>query len=228
MPLNAIIFDFDGVIVDSEPLHFEGFRKVLERIGITLTREDYYTHYLGYGDEDCFRVVAEDRNVELSDETLQSLIAEKTAWMQQALSAEIEPLPGSVRLIAALAGDGVPLAICSGALREEILIAARCVGVEKHFHHVVAAEDVAVGKPDPHGYNIARRLLAETTDRDIPAETCVVIEDSPAGIAAAKAAGMAVLGVATSYEPDQLTQADRIADSLEDVTADDLRSIPQQ
>jgi HAD superfamily hydrolase (TIGR01509 family) len=228
MNLHAVIFDFDGVIVNSEPLHFEGFRNVLKRIDVDLTREDYYTHYLGYDDQDCFRTVAEDCGKTLSDETLQELIAEKTAWMQQALSQRIKPLPGAVPLITGLAGDGVPLAICSGALREEILIAARCVGVLKHFHHVVAAEDVSAGKPDPHGYNIARRLLGETTDRDIPAENCLVIEDSPAGIAAAKAAEMNVLAVETSYDRDQLTQADRIVESLEHVKPADVRSFLQQ
>ncbi len=228
MYLNAVIFDFDGVIVDSEPLHFEGFRRVLQRVDITLTREAYYQRYLGYDDRDCFAVVAGDEGVTLDPETTQSLIAEKTAWMQQALAAEIEPLPGAVPLIRALSADGVPLAICSGALREEILIAARCVGVLDHFLHVVSAEDVADGKPDPQGYRIARERLAETTGSDIPAEGCVVIEDSPAGITAGRSANMKVLAVATSYDQADLTDADRIVESLQAVTPAEVRSLLQQ
>ncbi len=228
MHLHAIIFDFDGVIVDSEPLHFEGFRRVLEGVDITLTREAYYQRYLGYDDEDCFAVVARDEGVSLDGETIRSLIAEKTAWMQQALSDRIEPLPGAVSLIRALSADGVPLAICSGALRDEILIAARCVGVLDHFLHVVAAEDVATGKPDPQGYRIARERLAASTGSDIPAERCVVIEDSPAGITAAKSAQMNVLAVATSYDPGDLTDADRIVESLDTVSPSEVRSLLQQ
>ena len=223
--MDAVIFDFDGVVVDSEPAHFAGFREVFDSIGLALGRDDYYDKYLGYDDHDCLLVAARDRGVQLSERQIAELTAAKTALVQRMFRESIEPLPGAVELIRSLAGADVPLAICSGALREEIVLASRTVGVLDCFRAIVAAEDVSRGKPDPEGYLAARRLLAEVTGRDIRPKRCVVIEDSPAGIAAGRGAGMHALAVATSYDADQLTDADRVSESLADIVVADLRDI---
>ena len=220
-----MIFDFDGVVVDSEPVHFAGFRDVLATLGLELTLEDYYDKYLGYDDHDCLLIAGRDRGVELSERQIADLTAAKTAMVQRAFRESIQPLPGSVALIRAIAAAGVPMAICSGALRDEIILASRTVGVLDCFQAVVAAQDVARGKPDPEGYLAARELLARAAGKDLRPRRCIVVEDSPAGIEAAKAAGMKVLAVATSYRPNHLAKADRVVASLAEITLAELKEL---
>ena len=223
--MDALIFDFDGVVVDSEPIHLAGFQRVLEGIGIAMTEEEYYRLYLGYDDRDCLRVASRNAGRELDEQAIARLTAEKTALVQRMLAESIQPLPGAVELIRSATEAGVPLAICSGALREEIELASQTIGVLDYFRAIVPAEDVSQGKPNPEGYLKARGQLADLTGQDIRASRCVVVEDSPAGIEAAKAAGMNVLAVTNSYGPEQLTAADRIVDSLLDVTCRSLEEM---
>ncbi len=220
--MDAVIFDFDGVVVDSEPVHFAGFRDVLATVGVELTLEDYYAKYLGYDDHDGLLIAARDRGAELSERRIADLTAAKTAMVQRAFRESIQALPGAVALIRAIADAGVPMAICSGALRDEIILASRTVGVLDCFQGIIAAEDVKRGKPDPEGYLAARGLLARSSGKDIRPGRCIVVEDSPAGIEAAKSAGMKVLAVATSYSPSHLAKADRIVASLADVAFAEL------
>jgi len=220
--MDAMIFDFDGVVVDSEPIHFRGFREVLAEAGVTLSREDYYGKYLGFDDHDCFAAALGDCGLPAGEREIAKMTAAKTRIVQRVIAESIQALPGSLELIAAAARRGTPLAICSGALREEIVLALRCIGAERHFARIVAAEDVRRGKPDPEGYLLALDQLRQTTGKPLRAERCVVVEDSPAGIESACAAGMKVLAVATSYPPGELTAADRVVDSLARVTPEDL------
>jgi len=226
--LDALIFDFDGVVVDSEPIHLVCFDKVLQSVGIRLTEADYYGKYLGYDDHDCFAAAMRDNGADFTEEQIALMIAEKTELVKRAYGESIKPMPGAVELIRSAAGAGLPLAICSGGLREEIRLAAETVGVLDCFEVIVPAEDVPRGKPDPAGYRLARRRLEETNGRLIAAERCVVVEDSPAGIAAAHAAGMKVLAVTNSYPPDALDGAERIVDSLEEVPVASLDELITQ
>ncbi len=223
--MDAIIFDFDGVVVDSEPFHFAAFRRVLESRGRTLTREDYYAKYLGYDDRDCFLAVSRDGDQPLSDTEIAEMTAEKTAILKKALAESVKPLDGAVELIESAAAAGVAAAVCSGALREEIELALRGLGILGHFSAIVSAEDVSRGKPDPEGYNLALRRLVSAAGGDIAAGRCVAVEDSPAGIDAAKAAGMKVLAVTNSYDADVLAAADRVVDSLAGLTPDAIESL---
>ena len=219
--MDALIFDFDGVVVDSEPIHLTGFQKVLAGVGVEMTRQDYYGKYLGFDDHDCLAAACAAGGVGVNDEQIRRMTAAKTRIVQQVMADSVEALPGAADLIAAAAGAGVPLAICSGALRAEIDLAASAVGVRRHFAVVVAAEDVRRGKPDPEGYRLALEQLRRSAGPIDPAR-CVVIEDSPMGIAAAHQAGAKVLAVATSYPTQQLQAADRVVESLADVTLDAL------
>ena len=223
--LQAVCFDFDGVIVDSEPLHFAGFRDVLAAMDIALSREAYYEHYLGYDDHDCFATVLQAHGRQVDEALIARLTEAKTQRMQRLYDQAIEPIAGAVELVKALRQRQVPLAICSGALRAEILQAARAVGVGDCFDFIVAAEDVAEGKPHPEGYRKAVAALESHAGRRIDAARCVVVEDSPFGIEAGKAAGCRVLAVMTSYDRPHLTEADRIVESLTDVGPDDLAAL---
>ena len=220
--MDALIFDFDGVVVDSEPIHLTGFQKVLAGVGVEMTRQDYYGKYLGFDDHDCLAAACAAGGVGITDEQIRRMTAAKTQIVQQVMADAVEALPGAADLIAAAAAEGVPLAICSGALRAEIDLAASAVGVRGHFAVVVAAEDVRRGKPDPEGYRLALEQLRRAAGRIDPAR-CVVVEDSPMGIAAAHQAGAKVLAVATSYPMQQLQAADRVVESLADVTLEALR-----
>ena len=156
--MDALIFDFDGVVIDSEPIHLACFQDVLRPFGVTLTKEAYYGVYLGYDDYDCLREAARDAGAELSDEQIADLIAAKTALVQRAFARSVEAQPGSVELIRAAAEGGMAVGVCSGALREEIRLAARTIGVLDCFGTIVAAEDVQRGKPDPEGYALGFRI----------------------------------------------------------------------
>ncbi len=216
--MEALIFDFDGVVVDSEPIHLAGFQQVLSPLGADLSRDAYYSKYLGYDDYDCLAAVLDDHGIAYSESQLAELIAAKTHGVQKAMGESIQPLDGSVELIRLAAQADVPIAVCSGALRDEIHLAARAVGIWEHFTVVTSAEDVSCGKPSPEGYQLTLRRLAETGGSDLRAEKCIVVEDAPAGIEAAKAAGMKVLAVTNSYPAETLHAADRIVASLAEVT----------
>ncbi len=223
--LDALIFDFDGVVVDSEPIHLACFQHVLAGSGITLSREDYYTKYLGFDDHDCFLAAAADNGKTFTERQVAKMIETKTALVQKTFAESIQPLPGSVELISKAASCGIPMAVCSGALKQEIALASQTIGVLKHFALIVSAEDVAHGKPDPEGYRMALAKLRDATGRPLRAEKCVVVEDAPAGVHAAKKVGMKVLAVTNSYTADMLTEADRIVDSLADVTPQALAEL---
>jgi beta-phosphoglucomutase len=220
--MDAIIFDFDGVLVDSEPTHLAAFRKVLANEGIDLTDAMYFDRYLGYDDHDCFTAVADDFDRDWDEAHLAALTETKTRIVHRMFSEGVAALPGAVEMVTAASRANLPLAICSGALRDEVREAAGAIGIAEAIEIVVAAEDVGRGKPDPEGYLKAATLLAERTGREILPRRCVVCEDSPAGIAAGKAAGMNVLAVSTSYPAQELRQANRVVDNLAAVTLEDL------
>lgn len=220
-----MIFDFDGVVVDSEPIHLVCFQRVLGKVGVELSERAYYDKYLGYDDRDCLRIAACDAGLDLDEERIAELTAEKTVLVQRAFAESIEPLPGAVELIRAAAGAGVAVGVCSGALRQEIELASRTIGVLECFRAIVPAEDVARGKPDPEGYLKARERLEAVTGRRILPGRCVAVEDSPAGIDAAGAAGMKVLAVTNSYPRDRLEAAERVVDSLTEVTPESLEQL---
>lgn len=223
--MDALIFDFDGVIVDSEPIHLMGFQRVLAEAGVEMTEAEYYQTYLGYDDRDCFTAVSRDKGAGFTPAQVARMTAAKTAIVKRALGESVQALPGAVALIRAAGDAGVPLAICSGALRDEIVLALGRIGAAEMFGVIIAAEDVERGKPDPQGYCLAVEALVDEAARAIDPSKCIVVEDSPAGITAGKAAGAAVLAVANSYAPGDLAEADRVVDSLAEVTVESLNEL---
>ncbi len=219
---DALLFDFDGVVIDSEPIHLRCFREVLSKRGIALTDEAYYAKYVGFDDHDCFAAVFADNGRTAGEDEIAVMTDEKSALVQAALSGPVEPLAGTIELMRAAREARVPAAICSGALREEIELAGRAVGAIDLVDVLVAARDVARGKPDPQGYLLAMKLLAEKHSREIDPARSWVFEDTPQGIAAGKAAGCKVLAVMTSYGADELAAADRVVKSLDEVDLKDL------
>ncbi len=225
---EALIFDFDGVVIDSEPIHMDGFQHIMRaECGVEITAEQYYARYLAYADADAFAAMGRDYGLDLDAAAIAELTEKKTARVQRALAEASEALPGVVELIRSARANEVGVAICSGALRAEIDLPLRVIGADGLVQCIVSAEDVPVGKPDPAGFRLARERLSAVLGRDLPAGHCVAVEDSPYGVTAAAAAGMAVLAVTNSVPAGQLAAADRVVASLTEVTCEQLRALTQ-
>ncbi len=214
--LRAIVFDFDGVIADSEPLHFRAFRDVLVEAGVDLAERDYYTRYLGYDDVGAFRAIAADRGRPWSAADLASLTARKAARLE-VLERDVSVLfPGAADAIRRAAAV-VPVAIASGALGAEIRRVLDGADLTRYFSAIVSAEDTPASKPAPDPYLHAVALLSAGRDPALSAADCVAIEDSRWGIESARAAGLRTIGVTSSYDASELSQADLVIASLVDL-----------
>ena len=220
--LSAIIFDFDGIIADTEPLHFAGFRQTLAEIDISLTESDYYANYLGYDDRGCFiaALTAYQRPIDLA--ALSQLMQRKARVYLESVKDHLVIFPG-VREFVHEAAAAYPLAIASGALRHEIELILEQAGLQKEFLHITSAEDVTRGKPDPQPFLHALAALnRQRPEQAITAESCLVIEDSIPGIRGAKTAGMKVLAVANTHTILDLHEAHVVAQSLAQVHLSEL------
>jgi HAD superfamily hydrolase (TIGR01509 family) len=215
--LRALIFDCDGVLVDSEPVHLEMFQKVLAEEGIRLSKEAYDEKYLAMDDRGCFTAVFRDQGRPVTPERVAELARKKAAAYDARMSGTPPTFQGVVSFVRN-AARYYPLAIASGALRHEVLQVVRALGIEPCFQCVVAAEDVKRGKPDPDAYLTAiEGLNRKGASPPLKPPECLVIEDSVHGVQAAKGAGMFCLAVTTSYPAAKLQQADWVAAHLGDV-----------
>ena len=217
--IRAVIFDFNGVLVDDESVHFDLFREVLAEQGVELTEGQYHEKYLGFDDRRCFQEVLTDRGRSPSSADLDALIAGKAERYVSRAELGLRYFPGAAEAIRALA-DRWPLAINSGALRPEIEYSLRRMGVRDHVLAIVSAEDATNGKPDPEGYLLALDAIRSQAGDDLEAGHCLVFEDSLAGIQSAKGAGMWAVGVSNTY-PDLALRgagADAVISGLERLT----------
>ncbi len=224
--LKAIIFDFNGVILDDEPLHFAAMRDAVAEFGIDLTREAYWDRYLPMDDAACLQAVCRDNHVPLDEGKRKKALESKVRIYNRLLQNHFPLFPGAVRFIRA-AGQRYPLAMASGARREEIEATLDAVGLSGYFTVIVAAEDFSRGKPHPESFLLALERLNAKMGRlpaILPGE-CLVIEDSVGGVKGAQAAGMVCLAISNSYPRDKLSAADRIAASLEEVQLDSLQAL---
>jgi HAD superfamily hydrolase (TIGR01509 family) len=224
--LRAVIFDFNGIIVDDEPIHFKLFQRVLGEEGITLTEKDYYARYLGFDDRGAFSAGYHENKRSLSENKLAELIARKAAYYQEAIRDHVTIFPGVKTLIANLS-PRLPLAVASGALRDEIETILSTAALLQHFTAIVAAEDVRHGKPEPEIFLKAlEQINAGRGDRDqINAGDCLVIEDSKEGIKGARRAAMKCLAVTNSHPAELLKDASAVVKSLTEVDLNFLESL---
>ena len=225
MPLAAVIFDFDGVLADSEPVHLHVFQTVLDQIGITLTAEEYYAKYLGYSDRDAFIHVLRDRGHDVGEAELASLLETKTGLFPQAIG-EHSLYAGAAACVARI-GAAVPIAIASGALRHDIELILDRSGLREQFPLIVAAGETPRSKPAPDPYARAFELLCErsTLGSDVVAADVVAIEDSEWGLQSARGAGLRTMAVLTSYTREHLPSAEDVVPSIADVTIERLEQL---
>ena len=224
--LRAVIFDFNGIIVDDEPIHFELLRRVFNEEGITLSEEEYYARYLGFDDRGAFTSAYREHRQPLKQPKLDELIERKAAYYREAIRTKMRVFPGVESLIPVLARK-LPLAIASGALRNEIEIILSSIGLFNAFRAIVSAEDVSRGKPEPEIFvkALARLNTSLNGESAIGPSECLVIEDSKEGIRGARQAGMKCLAVTNSHPPELLAEADSIIDTLEAVSLPQLEAM---
>ncbi len=211
---RAVLFDFDGIIVNSEPQHFHAMQESLAHEHIDITEDEYYRELIGFDDRGAFRHVFASRNKPLEPRTMLSLMTNKSRLVMDLIHRrKFNALPGAEEFVRSL-WRKLPLAICSGALREEIEAMLEGVSLRDCFSVIVAAEDVTVGKPDPQGYLMALKQLGEKTKQRFKPEDSLVVEDAPTVIKSVKSAGFPTLGVATSYPIFKLAEANWQVSSL--------------
>jgi beta-phosphoglucomutase len=233
--IGAVIFDFNGVLVDDESVHFALFREILAHEKVVITERDYHERYLGYDDRRCFETALVDAGETADRKRLDQLIARKAQRYVEVAEQGLRYFPAAAQTLSTTA-DRWPVGICSGALRSEIEYALRRLGCRNKVVAIISAEDTEKCKPDPTSYQMALEALracswdrhSDMTTRqpgkrlDLDAVNCLVVEDSLAGIAAAKGAGMHAVGVSNTYSPDQLRKAgaDAVIDGLATLTLD--------
>jgi HAD superfamily hydrolase (TIGR01509 family) len=215
------VFDFDGVIANSEPLHLTAFQQTLAERGIELSAEDYYTKYLGFDDVGLMQALARDRHLPMSDGDVTALVARKGAKLEQLIHGGEVLFPGAVDFIRAAAAE-VPVAIASGALRHEIAEIVEGAGIGHLFATIVASGDTPQSKPSPGPYLLAFERLRQHTGRDLDAQRCVAIEDSRWGLESARGAGLRCVGVTNSYPAGELDGAELIVSGLDRLSLADL------
>ena len=213
MSVAAVIFDFDGVLADTERLHLRAIQDALAAHGRTLDEEVYFERYLGYGDRDVFVALARESAWRLDAAGLDALMTLKAERYRHHLAAGQALYATAAGCVRSLA-DRFPLAIASGSLRGEIREILAVAGLLDAFRAVVGADDVAAGKPAPEPYLKAAELLG------VDPSAAVAIEDSRWGLESARAAGMRTIAVTTTYPPSALTLADAIVASLDEITPD--------
>ena len=201
----ATIFDFNGVLVDDELVHRDAFRDVLTPLGVSFTDEQYVERYLGFDDVGALRAMLVDAGRGASGAEIDDLVRAKRPCYMRRAEAGLVIFEGAERVVRESASRG-PVAIVSGALRDEIEFALERMGLDGAFACIISAEDTSRCKPDPMGYTLCLDALAARVGPEV-ARRALVIEDSLAGIAAAKGAGLACLAVAHSYPEAQLYEA---------------------
>ena len=220
--MRAVVFDFDGVLVDSERLHFRAQRDALLTEGIAIEEEEYFKHYLAYDDRGALRIALERHGRPAGPDRVEALAQDKARIFARLLP-EVPFFPGARDLVTALARE-MPLAVASGARRPEIEAILTAGGLRAHFTAIIGADDVSHTKPHPEPYLRAMARLRDRAPGLQPAQ-CLVFEDSVPGIASALAAGMKVVGITNSYPAAKLKSAHRVVDSLEGLTAETLKTL---
>lgn len=214
---RAAIFDFDGLIADTESLHFETFSRVLREVGIVLAPDVDAAHFMGQHDRACFERVFEENGRSLQADELGELVSRKSRYYRTGLSA-VRIFPGAAETVRDARERVAASVIASGGRRDEIESILEANDLLSFFPWMVTADDEVEPKPDPECFE---RALAGLRDRglaDLLPDECVVFEDSYRGVQAAAAAGMYCVAVTNSFDARRLRQAgaNRVLGSLEE------------
>lgn len=212
---HAVIFDMDGVLVDSEPFHVQNEKLMFRKLGLDISDEEH-ARYMGTATDVMWEQIIRERNLPLDvAETTFQTIQQEIPFFQSL--EKIEPMPGLVNLLEKLQKSGIPMAVASSSDKAIIDIILEKSGLRKYFSHAVSSSEIGKSKPEPDVFLHAARLLG------VPPENCLVFEDSRNGIKAARAAGMYCIAYSggNSGHQDQ-TQADRRISDFNELEIDNL------
>ena len=210
--IRALLFDCDGTLVDNEPLHYRALAGALLAEGIRLGPAEYQA-LTGLPDPVAVRTALEKGGRPAGEAKVGALVAAKRAAYRESLAAGVMPVPGAADFVRRASGT-YAIALASGAWREEAETVLGGLGVRDCFRVLVTQEDCAKGKPDPQPFLLALRALNAASPAPAPPlepRECLVFEDSPHGVAAARAAGMRCVALTTSHSGDGLRDADLVA-----------------
>lgn len=233
--MQAVIFDLDGVIADTEPLHAEAFEQVTRQLGFALTTDVYMSDLVGLDDRDLFRAYVDRCGADLRSggfdvpatedpAVLKALILAKAAAFETRVSQGCNAVPGVNSFVSGVA-DVLPVAIASGAMRRDIELVLRHVKLDGLIDVIVSADDVEKSKPHPQTYLDAIHLLGNHAGVALNPSECVAIEDTPTGLQAAKSAGLRTIAVTTTRPPEDLHLADLILENFQNLTLDALDGV---
>ncbi|MBF2007089.1 MAG: HAD family phosphatase [Chlorogloeopsis fritschii C42_A2020_084] len=229
MTLKAVLFDFNGVIINDESIHEQLIKQILIEENLTLKPGEYKEICLGRSDRACVRDILKNRGRVVSEEYLTQLLQKKAhLYVQELEKLEKLPLyPGLDDLIFQVRSRNLKLALVSGAIRKEIELVLERAKLAQHFCVIVAGDDITASKPEPDGYLLAVEYLNQADpELNLQPNECLVIEDTPAGIQAAKQAGMQVVGVANTYPFHMLQrQANWTVDYLTDLELERVQEV---
>ncbi len=223
--LQVVIFDFDGVITDSEILHLRAFNRVLAQYGVEISTRDYYKEYLGFTDFDCFKVLINKKILHKPVGEIENLVKQKNQIFEELAKTEGQIIEGVRDFLQILKDNDITMAICSGALLPEIELILEQARLRDFFEVIVSAEQVKKGKPSPEGFLLVLQKLNQGRQNPIEANQCIAIEDSHWGLQAAKSAGMHTIAVTNSYEAEQLAMAEKIVARLDELSIGDLQQL---
>lgn len=215
---RGVVFDFDGVLADTELLHLAAYQDVFAPRGWTLDESTYFTRYLGYDDRDLLRLYAADNGVAMPEREAVALLEQKTVAYEHAINTRNVLYPSAAATVRAIAGR-FHVAIASGSRRREIVQVLGGSGLGDLFPVIISADDCAKSKPAPDPYLVA------VTGLGLSPSSCVAIEDSHWGLTAARIAGLRTIGVTTTSSADLLASADRIVRSIADVNVALIESV---
>tara|TARA_A100001035_G_scaffold153298_1_gene120601 strand:- start:17105 stop:17755 length:651 start_codon:yes stop_codon:yes gene_type:complete len=210
--MKIIIFDFDGVILDSENSHFIAFNEGLKKLNINISEDEYYSKYISLDDRGVITNVVNDKNISVTNEEIDMIIKNKNDYFESRLIDNSKLFPGVEELIIQLSKNFV-LSIGSGANRSEIIKTLKNNNIYDYFEIIVSADEVNNPKPNPETYN---RVL-DNINTDFNINEIIVIEDSPGGIEAAKSAGLKCIAITNTFDNKELGKADIIVSNYEDI-----------
>jgi beta-phosphoglucomutase len=213
---RAVIWDLDGTLIDSSHLHWEAWQEVMEAENISLTYEQYVADFGKRNDE----ILRGRLGADLPDEFIARVsLAKEEVYRGLILTKGLELLPGARYWLERLKSEEWLQALATSAPRGNIDAVFAALGVGEYFDAVISSEEVRAGKPEPDVF------LAAAARMGVAPRDCVVIEDAPAGIEAARRAGMKSVGVLTTHRE---LKADLVAQSLDQLPSDFLGGAPMQ
>jgi beta-phosphoglucomutase family hydrolase len=204
---KAVLWDLDGVLVDTAPFHFRAWQELFQSLGKSFAEADFRRTFGLRND-----AILRDILGELTPAKVERLAQRKEELYRDKIKGRVMAIPGAIELLRCLQQEGRKIAIVSSTTRENVRVVLSSLGLEGVFEAVVAEEDAPKGKPDPQGFLVAAEKLG------VAAGECVVIEDAPGGVEAARRAGMRCIGVTTSRPRKALSDADLVVDSLREAT----------